>query len=152
MDIVYHAQDMVGTPSGSFVEKDCQGGVTVSVAEEKITQHMSDNPEVDLAFCLTFLDYRAAFKRYPDGSVQLIACIPEWKKEVKATPIDPECYLLKHGAVQSSSIDPVDITNWIAQTFSDPKTKLGIISGPNRQIVIALMRDKDDLVTIANDG
>lgn len=67
MDIVYHSSKLALDGKDSLVLTDLNGGVTIEVAESRIVDFFLDNDTADLAFCRTFLDYRAAYKKCPMG-------------------------------------------------------------------------------------
>lgn len=84
----------------------------------------------------------------PDGSICVIAAIPEWQDNLKVPFLDQAASILKHSNF-TQELSAEEIGAWITQCFNDNTVKLALLSGPQRQIAIALMRDSDNLVTIA---
>lgn len=151
MDIVYHSSKLVLEGKDSLVLIDHGGGVTIEAAESRIVDFFLDNDTADLAFCRTFLEYRAAYQRGSDGAIRVIAAIPDWQDHIKVPFLDQVSSILKHSFFTDEP-SAEEIGTWIAKSFSDKTVKLAMLSGPKRQISIALMRESDDLVTIASES
>lgn len=151
MDIVYHSSKLVLEGKDSLVSIDYGGGATIEVAESRIVDFFLRSSAADLAFCRTFLDYRAAYQKRPDGSVRVVAAIPEWQDHLKVPFLDQVASILMHNNFTGEP-NAEEVGLWITKCFGDKTVKMAILTGPQRQVAIALMRNSDDLITIAGNG
>ncbi len=151
MDIIYHNSRLVLEGRDSLVLIDHKGGANIEAAEARIVDFFLDSNTADLAFCRTFLEYRAAYQKGSDGVIRVIAAIPDWQDQIKVPFLDQVSSILRHSYfTDEPSAEEIDV--WIAKSFSDKTVKLAMLSGPKRQISIALMRKENDLVTVASES
>lgn len=152
MEITYHESERLAQGTDSYVISDTNHYATAENAEERIMEYFHKNKGIDVAFCRSLFAYRAVYlKSGTDEQVYLIACNEGWDEMTNLPPLDPTCHKLWHTNIDSEPTEQ-EIAELIANSFKDNKVKLVVLSETKGKIIIALMRNGQDLITIAATG
>ncbi len=108
--------------------------------------------EVNVAFCKSLFEYRAAYLRSNDnGYIWLIACHGQWDDDTNIPPLDLRCHKLKHSTIAGTPTES-EKEAWVEKCFKDHTVKLAVLSDFRGQILVALMRNGQTLIPIAGTG